>query len=107
MLWVDDRPHNNLYERRAFESLGIAFTLALSTSEALQYLSERRFGAIISDMGRKEGPREGYALLDALRQRGDTTPFYIYAGSNSEKYKREAETHEAQGCTNNAQSFLT
>jgi CheY-like chemotaxis protein len=80
VLWVDDRPNNNEYERRVFEELAdIQFTLALSTKEALEILSKRRFGVIISDMGRKEGPREGYVLLDALRGRGDSTPFFIYA----------------------------
>jgi hypothetical protein len=28
ILWVNDRPDNNAYERRAFESMGIEFTLA-------------------------------------------------------------------------------
>jgi CheY-like chemotaxis protein len=106
ILWVDDRPDNNIYERRAFESLGVTFVLALSTKEALDVLSARRFGAILSDMGRKEGPREGYALLDALRSRGDQTPFFIYAGSNSPRHKREAEARGAQGSTNNAQELF-
>jgi len=34
ILWVDDRPENNIYERRAFESQGINFSLALNTREA-------------------------------------------------------------------------
>ena len=106
ILWVDDRPDNNTYERRAFESLGITFTLALSTNEALELLSKRRFGAILSDMGRREGPKEGYVLLDALRAGGDETPFFIYAGSNSDRHKREAEKHGALGSTNNAQELF-
>jgi CheY-like chemotaxis protein len=106
ILWVDDRPDNNVYERRAFEALGVTFTLALSTKEALELLSKRRFGAILSDMGRKEGPNEGYVLLDAVRSRGDQTPFLIYAGSNSDRHKREAEKNGAQGSTNNAQDLF-
>jgi CheY-like chemotaxis protein len=106
ILWVDDRPDNNVYERRALEALGITFTLALSTNEALDILGKHRFGAIISDMGRKEGPKEGYVLLDALRARGDRTPFIIYAGSNSPRHKREAEQHGGQGCTSNPQELL-
>ncbi len=74
VLWVDDRPGNNVYERRTIESQGVTFTLAESTKEALEILSNRRFGAIISDMGRREGPAEGYVLLDHLRrQRGFNT----------------------------------
>ncbi len=59
ILWVDDRPDNNIYERKAIESMGLEFSLALCTEEALTLLSHRRFAAIISDMGRKEGPKEG------------------------------------------------
>lgn len=106
VLWVDDRPENNVYERQAFEAVGITFALALSTSEALDRLSQQRFAAIISDMGRKEGPREGYVLLDALRQKGDQTPFFIYAGSNAPEHKREASKHGGQGSTNNAQELF-
>jgi CheY-like chemotaxis protein len=106
ILWVDDRPNNNIHERAAFTAMGFNFTLALSTNEALQILSEERFAAIISDMGRREGPREGYVLLDALRSKGDKTPFFIYAGSNDPKHKREAEERGAQGCTNRAQELF-
>lgn len=106
ILWVDDRPDNNTYERQAFESMGIEFTLALSTREALDILSKKRFGTIISDMGRKEGPREGYVLLDTLRTSGDQTPFFIYATSNAPKHKREAEEHGGQGSTNNPQELV-
>jgi CheY-like chemotaxis protein len=106
IMWVDDRPDNNIYERAAFEAMGFSFTLALSTKEALQILSVERFAAIISDMGRREGPREGYVLLDALRGKGDETPFFIYAGSNAPKHKREAAEHGAQGSTNNSQELF-
>ncbi len=106
VLWVDDRPENNVYERKAFESMGFIFTLALSTSDALDRISHQRFALIISDMGRREGPREGYVLLDTLRRRGDQTPFFIYAGSNSPAHKRETAEHGGQGCTNNAQELF-
>jgi CheY-like chemotaxis protein len=106
ILWVDDRPENNMYERNAFEAMGFRFTLAVSTNEALEILSRQRFAAVISDMGRREGQREGYVLLDALRRRGDQTPFFIYAGSNAPNHKREAAEHGAQGSTNHAQELF-
>jgi DNA-binding NtrC family response regulator len=106
ILWVDDRPGNNIYERRAFESMGIEFTLALSTHEALNLLSNKRFAAIISDMGRKEGPKEGYVLLDAVRAKDRETPFFIYAGSNDPAHKRGAIERGAQGSTNRAQELF-
>lgn len=106
ILWVDDRPNNNTYERQAFEAMGLRFTLALSTNEALEKISQTKFAAIISDMGRREGPREGYALLDRLRTDGDCTPLFFYAASNAPEHKRETREHGGQGCTNNAQELF-
>jgi CheY-like chemotaxis protein len=106
ILWVDDRPENNKYERQAFEAMGLRFTLALSTDEAFDKLSQAKFAAIISDMGRREGPREGYVLLDRLRKEGDLTPLFFYAASNAPEHKRETREHGGQGCTNNAQDLF-
>jgi CheY-like chemotaxis protein len=106
VLWVDDRPENNVNERAAFEAMGITFSLALSTSEALAQIENRSFAAIISDMGRKEGPREGYVLLDKIRAAGDQTPLFFYASSNAPEHKRETLEHRGQGCTNNPQELF-
>ena len=57
-LWVDDRnPTQNFEERRAFQSIGIAFDLARSTTEAEQLLERADqngspYHLIISDIGR-------------------------------------------------------
>jgi len=106
VLWVDDRPENNVYVRQALEAVGIDCTLALSTSQALTLVQHEKFDAIISDMGRKEGPREGYVLLDALRERGIRTPFFVYAGSNLPEHTTEVLQHGGQGNTNNAQELF-
>src|SRR5262249_59532791 len=106
ILWVDDRPDNNIYERHVFESLGMTFDLALSTDEALEQLRSSRYGAIISDMGRREGPREGYRLLSAVRAFDTITPFFIYAGSNAPENKQEAAEHGAQGSPNRANELV-
>ncbi len=106
ILWVDDHPDNNIYERRAFEAIGLRITLALTTDEALDLIKRHRYAAIISDMGRREGSREGYALLDALRHQGDQTAFFIYSGSGLPEHKREATTHGGQGSTNNPEELF-
>jgi CheY-like chemotaxis protein len=100
ILWVDDRPENQMYERRAFEAYGITFELSQNTTDALQKLAQQRFGAVISDMGRKEGPREGYALLDDMRRGGDQTPLFFYASSNAPEHTAETLLHGGQGSTN-------
>ena len=106
ILWVDDRPENNTYEREAFEGIGLRFTLALSTQEAFERLSENEYSVIISDMGRREGPREGYVLLDRLRKEGDQTPLFFYATSNAPEHIQETFDHGGQGCTNNPRDLF-
>lgn len=106
ILWVDDRPENNVYERKALEAVGLTIRSALSTNEALEKIELEKYAAIISDMGRREGPREGYVLLDSLRQRGNQTPLFFYASSNAPEHKRETAEHGGQGCTNNAQELF-
>jgi CheY-like chemotaxis protein len=99
VLWVDDRPANNARERESLETLGVTFELAVSTEEALEKMASRRFDAIISDMGRPPDNRAGYTLLEKLRNRQDSTPFIIYAGSNAAEHKEEAKRRGAQGST--------
>ncbi len=106
VLWVDDRPENNVHERQAFEAQGVEFSLALSTDEALDLMDSTKFAAVISDMGRKEGPQEGYALLEQMRKRGHTTPFVIYAGSNQPEHKQLARERGAIGSTNRADELF-
>lgn len=106
ILWVDDRPENNQFERKAFEAIGIEFTLSLSTNDALFQLDNKRFAAIISDMGRKEGPQEGYVLLDEIRRNSNDTPFFIFSSSNLPKHKQKALQQGAQGSTNNGQELF-
>ncbi len=106
ILWVDDRPANNLRERSALLSLGMRVELALSTEEALVALEKKSFDVVISDMGRPPDPQAGYTLLKAMRERGDLTPFVIYAGSNALEHKQLARERGALGSTNSPQELL-
>jgi CheY-like chemotaxis protein len=100
ILWVDDRPDNNRFERQALEALGIRIELSTSTDDALMMIRDGPYDLIISDMGRPPDERAGYTLLDALRDDGDQTPFVIYAGSRAAKHVQEARQHGAIGSTN-------
>lgn len=102
-LWVDDSPGGNVNERHAFEALGLRISLALSTDEALAEIERQSFALIISDMARREGPTEGYVLLEKLRERGDSTPFLFYASADSQELRAEARRRGAQASTNSAQ----
>lgn len=106
ILWVDDRPNNNIYERQSLEALGVKFVLADSTDAAMKSLSAQHFDVVISDMGRPGDPQAGYTLLEKLRSNGNKTPFVIYAGSNSPEYKAEARKRGALGSTNRASELF-
>jgi CheY-like chemotaxis protein len=106
VLWVDDRPENNNYERQSLQALGVTFVMARSTEEALQKINGQRFDAIISDMGRPPDARAGYTLLDQLRASKDQTPFVIYTGSNAPEHKAEARKRGALGSTNRASELF-
>lgn len=106
ILWVDDRPDNNIYERGALELVGFKFELALTTKDALELFAHKKYVAIISDMGRDEGPKEGYVLLKEVRKKNKTIPFFIYAGSNLPEHKKEAQEKGAQGSTNRSSELI-
>jgi CheY-like chemotaxis protein len=109
VLWVDDQPSNNLYERKAFEAMGLKFTLARSTKEALEILSNERFGGVISDLGRPEGPDAGLMLLDAMRDMrdgGSETPFFVYAGRAATRRRTDILARGAQWSTDDPQELF-
>lgn len=107
ILWVDDNPDNNIYERQALEALGVEIVLSFSTDDALRKIRRDPYDLIISDMGRPQDPRAGYTLLDRLRQDGDQTPYIIYAGSRRPEHVAEALKHGATGATNDPQELFS
>jgi CheY-like chemotaxis protein len=106
VLWVDDRPGNNNYERQALEALGVRVDISTSTEDALARMKWRHYDLIISDMGRPPDARAGYTLLDTLRAQGDQTPYIIYAGSRAQRHVAEARQHGAIGSTNLATDLV-
>ncbi|HEX3516026.1 MAG TPA: response regulator [Trebonia sp.] len=102
VLWVDDHPGNNNWERQALEALGIRVDISTSTEDALARIRWRPYDLIISDMGRPPDARAGYTLLDQLRASGDPTPYVIYASSRAPEHIAEARQHGVIGCTNSA-----
>jgi CheY-like chemotaxis protein len=107
ILWVDDNPDNNIYERRAMAAYNVQFELALSTEEALSKLRQTAFDAIISDMHRPRDSQAAYTLLDILRKSGDLTPFFIYAGSQARSDAPRALSRGAQGSTDTPSELIS
>jgi CheY-like chemotaxis protein len=79
ILWVDDTPSNNIYERRLLRSLGVFVDLARSTAEAVEMLQDAKYDAVISDMAQDGNPEAGIQLLSEMRKRNlyRWTIFYI------------------------------
>jgi CheY-like chemotaxis protein len=106
VLWVDDRPMNNAYERRALEALGIQFTISKSTEDAVERLQRKTYELIISDMARPPDQQAGYTLLEKVKAMHITTPFIIYAGSKRPEHVAEARKRGAFGTTNDPQELF-
>lgn len=108
LLWVNDDPFANQFERDALESFGIHITTSTSTSDALERIKRERFDVIVSDMDRPTEPYDlaGYALLEAQRTLGDTTPFVIYTGTSTPEFKEEARRNGAFGHTNRPEEMF-
>jgi CheY-like chemotaxis protein len=106
VLWVDDRPINNTYERQALEALGIQFTISKSTEDALEKLKQKTYAVIISDMARPPDQRAGYVLLENVQAMHIPTPFIIYAGSKRPEHIAEARRRGAFGTTNDPQELF-
>jgi CheY-like chemotaxis protein len=88
VLWVDDNPSNNFYERVALSEMGIAVDVATSSEEAMNVLTYLRADVIVSDMKRHGRHDAGLALLRAIRSRGMTTPVIFYVGEVVEELRR-------------------
>jgi CheY-like chemotaxis protein len=99
VLWVDDWPGNNASLVDAMRSLQIQVDLALTTREALSRLEQQEYDLIISDMARQEDgtshPEAGLELIRAVRQSGNQTPIFIYAGRDAMRRREELETEGA------------
>ncbi|MET0324165.1 MAG: response regulator [Ilumatobacteraceae bacterium] len=99
ILWVDDKPRNNINERSVLEQMGMRIDLATSTSEALAALQRNRYDLVISDLGRVEGGTfvadAGGQLLDAMKARGDSSPVIIYTNSEGMQRASDLQTRGA------------
>jgi CheY-like chemotaxis protein len=80
ILWVDDNPGNNIYERMMLKSLGIMVDVAVSTDEALLMLSMRDYDAVVSDMERHGNEKAGLELLHGIEGQGLRTQTVFYIG---------------------------
>jgi CheY-like chemotaxis protein len=84
VLWVDDQPANNGSLVGALEAAGIPVDHALSTTEAMDRLQLKKYGLVITDLGRRESGHihqtAGRTLIEAMRKSDNLTPVLVFAG---------------------------
>jgi hypothetical protein len=109
VLWVDDNPDNNIWERQALESYGVEFVLAQSTAEAVQQWQDKGpFKAIISDMGRVGDAQAGYTLLSVVKKAPIQVPYFIYTAASHQEslFSHDAKVRGAQGLTSDPDALV-
>jgi CheY-like chemotaxis protein len=108
ILWVDDIPNNNSYLVATLNDHGIKVDTALSTEEALEKFKSSSYDAIISDMGRPEGPKAGLDLTQKIRAMDETVPIYISTTSANARYlRREVMEAGANNITSSGTTLLS
>ena len=106
VLWVDDNPEGQVYERNALTAIGTSFVFVRNTEEAMAKLKGERFNLVISDFSRKDDPKAGYSLLEKVKNIPSPPPLIIYSSSASEIYEMEAKAKGAYGQTNSPQKLF-
>lgn len=107
ILWVDDNPQNQEYERNALSALGVTFVQARSTAEALPLLQSQQFHLVITDFKRVDDERAGYTLLKEVRSLKTPPPLIIYSSAASPEFEAEAKSLGAIAETNQPQRLFS
>lgn len=105
VLWVDDNPQNNLQELAYLKQHQVAVYSVTNSNDALTLLSLYHYDAVISDMGRADDPLAGLKLLQAMRQQGIKTAFYLYTIMPSAAKSQLLQQHGAQGVATEPQQL--
>jgi CheY-like chemotaxis protein len=84
ILWVDDRPAGNEYERQLLRPHGIVFDNVVSTREAIEQLRNESYDLVITDLGRGDSSDRsedaGARFLQDPAVQVAGPPVIVYAG---------------------------
>jgi CheY-like chemotaxis protein len=111
VLWVDDRPANNLFETGKLREAGARVTVAITTREAIEALEQKHFDVVITDMQRREDgrdkPEAGIELIDRISENHQDLPVYVYCGKWAvETLGGKARARGARGATASTTQLL-
>lgn len=102
VLWIDDRPANNEYERSWLRRHGIVFDNVVSTGEALEQLAAESYDLVLTDLGRlgssDRSSSAGAVFLDHPVVRSGP-PLIIYANRRAAGRREELRRRGAYDVT--------
>lgn len=80
VLWIDDQPSNNFYERLALAQIGLCIDIAVSSEEGIYSAKHLRPDVIVSDIARHGDQNAGLEFLKTARAEGVAAPIIYYTG---------------------------
>jgi CheY-like chemotaxis protein len=80
VLWIDDNPRNNEWERLTLRQLGVHVMAVQSTETAVECLESEAFDLILSDISRRGSNKHGLDALPRLRAASPGTAVVFYIG---------------------------
>jgi CheY-like chemotaxis protein len=111
VLWVDDNPANNEYERSLLRGNGIVFDNVVSTAEAIEQLRTSTYDLVITDLGRRwssdRSQVAGRELLSHPVIADGGPPVVVYAGRGAIRQEPEPLALGAFGVSQNREHMLT
>lgn len=80
ILWIDDTPENNTFERTLFEKAGANITVVVSSEKARRCLEYFSYDIILSDIRRDSDDKAGIHFLQTLCKHQNKIPIIFYVG---------------------------
>ena len=99
VLWVDDHPINNVFERQALASVGIFADSFTRNREAEQAMGSVSYDLVISDIMRDGATESGWDLVAVFRSKWPRVPFLFYVGNVDHERRERAQREGARGIT--------
>jgi PleD family two-component response regulator len=101
VLWVDDRPNGDVYERQALADLGFKVVLVSNAQAAMIDIQSRtpKIDVIISTFSRSYNPPADYSLLATVLKVHQPPPYIIYSAVSNATLVAEAKAKGAFGET--------
>jgi CheY-like chemotaxis protein len=80
ILWVDDNPANNAWERAMLRDFGVDVTAVRKTESALDCVEAQEFDLVVSDVSRGGIANEGLRALPSIKALAPHTRVIFYVG---------------------------